>query len=77
MHDLQSQNYPTNRFEELDTKISDFELRWEVVPGKEKANSLTISPIGGLEKITENIQHLTDSTIEKLVSHKRIRNATK
>lgn len=51
MYNLQSQKYPNNRFEELDNKITNFELRWEVGPGKEKANSLTISPNGDLEKI--------------------------
>ena len=50
--DLQSQSYPNSKLEELDRKVIDFGLRWEVGPGKEKSNSLTISPGGDQKKIT-------------------------
>jgi hypothetical protein len=49
--DLQSQKYPNDTLEQLDRKIVDLGLRWEVGPGKEKTNSLTISPGGDTEKI--------------------------
>lgn len=49
--DLQSQNFPNNKLEELDRKVTGFGLRWEVGPGKEKSNSLTISPGGDPDKI--------------------------
>jgi hypothetical protein len=50
-NDLESQKYPSNKLEELDKKIIGFGLRWEVGPGKEKTNSLTISPGGDPGKI--------------------------
>ncbi len=49
--DLQPEKYPNDTFEELDRKVSGFGLRWEVGPGKEKSNSLTISPGGDTLKI--------------------------
>ena len=49
--DLQSQKYPNAKLDELDRRVISFGLRWEVGPGKEKANSLTISPGGNPEKM--------------------------
>jgi hypothetical protein len=37
--------------DELDRRVLDFGLRWEVGPGKTKENSFTISPSGDNEKI--------------------------
>ena len=49
--DLQSQKYPNDKLEELDRNVVGFGLVWEVGPGKEKSNSLTISPGGDPEKM--------------------------
>jgi hypothetical protein len=49
--DLQSNKYPNDKLDELDRRVLDFGLRWEVGPGKTKENSFTISPSGDNEKI--------------------------
>jgi hypothetical protein len=50
-NDLQSNKYPNDKLDELDRKVLNFGLRWEVGPGKTKENSFTISPSGNNEKI--------------------------
>jgi hypothetical protein len=50
-NDLQSQKHPNDKLEELDRKVTEYKLRWEVGTGKVKANALTISPGGDHEKI--------------------------
>jgi hypothetical protein len=50
-NDLQSNKYPNDKLDELDRKVLNFGLRWEVGPGKTKENSFTISPSGDNEKI--------------------------
>ena len=49
--DLQSNKYPNDKLDELDRRVLNFGLRWEVGPGKTKENSFTISPSGDNEKI--------------------------
>jgi hypothetical protein len=49
--DLQSNKYPNDKLDELDRRLLNFGLRWEVGPGKTKENSFTISPSGDNEKI--------------------------
>ena len=49
--DLQSNKYPNDKLDELDRRVLNFGLRWEVGPGKTKKNSFTISPSGDNEKI--------------------------
>jgi hypothetical protein len=51
--ELHSDKYPNNVFTELDRRISDFRLWWEVGPGINKENLLTIS-IGGRREILDN-----------------------
>jgi hypothetical protein len=49
--DLQSNKYPNDKLDELDRRVLNFGLRWEVGPGKTKENSFTISPSGDNKKI--------------------------
>ena len=45
-NELHADKYPNNKLAELDRKVTQFGLRWEVGPGIDKENSFTISPNG-------------------------------
>src|SRR5687768_11261135 len=46
---LHSDKYPSNVFDELDRRIADFGLSWEIGPGISEGNLLTISINGRRE----------------------------
>jgi hypothetical protein len=48
---LQSDIIDDDTIKQIDTRITNFGLRWEVGPGVAKVNSLTISPNGDFEKL--------------------------
>lgn len=52
-NDLHSDKYPNSVFSELDRRILDFGLWWEVGPGISKENLLTIS-IGGRRELLDD-----------------------
>jgi hypothetical protein len=48
---LYSDRYSDKILKELDSRLTNIGLRWEIGPGTNKENSLTISPNGSKEKI--------------------------
>ena len=54
---LESDSYDASILQQLDEKISKWDLNWEIGPGQSKENSLTISPKGNplLLPLTEQI----------------------
>jgi len=59
--ELQSDDFSENTLYELDSKVTDLGLRWEIGPGVVKENSLTISPSGDWEKLelAKNVHRLS------------------
>jgi len=59
-NELQSDKYPNDRFKELDQRVYNMGLYWEVGPGVKKENLLTISTSGRTE-LLDRARNLLDN----------------
>ena len=58
--ELQSDKYPNGTFKELDQRVYDMALHWEIGPGAKKANLLTIS-VSGRRELLDRARQLLDN----------------